>query len=130
MGRLSCSTLGNGDDLHLGDGDDDLLQYARVRLELLRTRRHSVELENIGHDVDINLVVQTSCVSKGHRTANLLKPVCERLALPAEFERRLCEIGRLRIGAMEILPMTAGALGLKSTLAAYRLRGSKYAACG
>jgi hypothetical protein len=31
---------------------------------------------------------------------------------------------------MEILPVTPSALGLKSTLAAFRLLGSKYAACG
>jgi hypothetical protein len=78
---------------------------------------------------DISLIVKSSCIFKRHRTANLLKPICKSLALPTEFGRPLSEIGRLRIGAMEILSMTAGALGLKSTLAVLRLLGRKYAIC-
>src|SRR5947209_14806871 len=113
-----------------GDRDDDLLQRAGIRLQLLRPARHPIELKNVGDDVDIRLVIQTSCVSQRHGTANLLKPIRERLALPAEFERSLCQVARLRIGAVEIFPMTACALGLESTLAAFRLFGRKYPACG
>jgi hypothetical protein len=114
----------------LRDRDDYLLQRARVRLQLLIARGNPVELENKGDDVDIGLIVQTARISERHRTANLLKPVCERLSLPTELERTLGEVGSLRIGAVEIFPMTPCALCLKGTLAAFRLLGSKYAACG
>src|ERR1700719_4913151 len=99
-----------------GHRNDNLLQSADVRLQLLSSRRNPIELKNIGHDVDIGLVIQAARISERHRAANLLESIRDGLALPTEFKRSLGEVWRLGVGAVKILPMTSCALGLKGTL--------------
>src|SRR5260370_35353397 len=110
------------------DVDDNLLQNADVRFQLLVSGRNSVELKNIGHDVDIGLVIQTACVSERHRAANLLESIRNRLALPTEFECPFGEVRGFSIGAVKISPVTSCAFRLKGTLSVLCMLSCKHAA--
>jgi hypothetical protein len=67
-----------------------------------------IETQDVRYDIEISLIVEAASASGGHRIANYLKPVRDRLSLPSELEGALGKVGRLRFGAMQVSPVAAG----------------------